>query len=117
DVVGLADLRLDGATALITRGSGAAGSDGRLYEITLDGAASQTSIATNVTGGFYADNDRVYLYSSTLTPSVIQRSDFDRTPSALVRTSTPATALFVAPIFEPSAAILQDATSGLVIVN
>lgn len=118
DVVGFSDLRPDGAAALITRGSGGRGSDGTLYEVTLDGSAADVRIATNVTGGVYADTgDRVYLYSRTLTPSVIQRSDFDRTPSALVRSSTPAGALFVSPIFQPSAAILEDPTSGVVLVN
>ncbi len=75
-------------------------------------------IASNVTGGIYADTaDRVYLYSKTLTPSVIARGDFGRAPAALVRSSTPASALFVSPSFEPSAAILEDPTLGLVLVN
>jgi len=117
DVVGFTDLRPDGLAALITRGSNGAGSDGRLVEVTLDGSAANVDIASNVTGGVYADGDRVYLYSRTLAPSVIQRSDFNRTPSALVRTNTPAGALFVAPIFQPSAAILEDPTSGVVLVN
>lgn len=117
DVVGLSDLRPDGVTALITRGPNGSGSDGNLYEVTLDRSAADVLITTNVTGGVYADGDRVYLYSRTLTPSVIQRSDFERTPSALVRSTTPASALFVAPLFQPSAAILEDPTSGVVLVN
>lgn len=117
DVNGFSDLRADGEAALITRGPNGAGSDGTLYEVTLDGSAADVLIASNVTGGVYADADRVYLYSRTLTPSVIQRSDFGRTPSPLVRSSTPPGALFVSPIFQPSAAILEDPTSGVVLVN
>jgi hypothetical protein len=117
DVVGLSDLRPDGLAALITRGLNGSGSDGTLYEVTLDGSAADVLIASNVTGGIYADADRVYLYSRTLTPSVLQRSDFARTPTPLVRSSTPAGALFVSPIFRPSAAILEDPTSGVVLVN
>jgi hypothetical protein len=117
DVVGLSDLRPDGLAALITRGPNGSGSDGTLYEVTLDGSAADVLIAPNVTGGVYADADRVYLYSRTLTPSVLQRGDFARTPTPLVRSTTPATALFVSPIFQPSAAILEDPTSGVVLVN
>jgi hypothetical protein len=117
NVLGFSDLRPDAAAVLVTRGTGAAGSDGNLYEVTLDGSAADALIASNVTGGVYADSDRVYLYSRTLTPSVIQRSDFERTPDPLVRSSTPAGALFVSPIFQPSAAILEDATAGVVLVN
>jgi hypothetical protein len=118
DITGLSDLRADVVTALITRGPNGRGSDGTLFEVTLDRSANDVQIASNVSGGVYADTgDRVYLYSRTLAPSVIQRSDFERTPSALVRTNTPAGALFVAPIFQPSAAILEDATSGVVLVN
>jgi hypothetical protein len=118
DVVGLSDLRADGLAALITRGPNGAGSDGTLYEVTLDRSAADVRIASNVTGGVYDGTpDRVYLFSRTLTPSVLKRSDFERTPSALVRSSTPAGALFVSPIFQPSAAILEDPTSGVVLVN
>ncbi len=117
DVVGLSDLRPDGLAALITRGPNGSGSDGTLYEVTLDGSAADVLIAPNVRGGVYADADRVYLYSRTLTPSVLQRSDFARTPTPLVRSSTPAAALFVSPSFQPSAAILEDPTSGVVLVN
>lgn len=117
NILGLSDLRPDLAAALITRGTGGAGSDGTLSEVTLDGSADEVQIAPNVTGGVYADADRVYLYSRTLTPSVLQRSDFERTPDPLVRSSTPAGALFVSPIFEPTAAILEDPTSGVVLVN
>jgi len=118
DIVGFSDLRPDGLAALITRGPNGRGSDGTLYEVTLDRSQADQLIATAVTGGVYADTgDRVYLYSKTLTPSVIQRSDFDRAPSPLVRSNTPATALFVSPIFQPSAAIIEDPTSGVVLVN
>ena len=118
DITGLSDLRADVVTALITRGPNGRGSDGTLFEVTLDRSAADVQIASNVSGGVYADTgDRVYLYSRTLAPSVIQRSDFERTPSALVRSNTLAGALFVAPIFQPSAAILEDATSGVVLVN
>ena len=72
---------------------------------------------TLTSGGAYADGDHVYLYSRTLTPAVLQRSDFERTPDPLVRSSTPASALFVSPIFQPTAAILEDPTSGVVLVN
>ena len=118
NIVGLSDLRPDGVAALITRGANGKGTDGTLFEVTLDRSAPDVQIATSVTGGLYADTgDRVYLYSRTLTPSVIQRSDFERTPSALVRSDTPATALFVSPLFQPSAAILEDPTLGVVQVN
>jgi hypothetical protein len=118
DIVGFSDLRPDGLAALVTRGPDGPGSDGTLYEMTLDRSAADVPIATAVTGGVYADtNDRVYLYSRTLAPSVIQRSDFDHSPSALVRSNTPPGALFVAPILQPSAAILEDPTSGVVLVN
>lgn len=118
NVVGLSDLRPDGMAALITRSANGAGSDGALYEVTLDGSAADVLIANNVTGGLYAGSaDRVYLYSRTLTPSAVQRSDFGRTPSALVRSNTPAGALFVSPLFQPTAAILEDATAGVVLVN
>ena len=118
NVLGFSDLRPDGLAALITRGTGgAAGSDGSLFEVTLDRSAADVQVASNVTGGVYADGDRVYLYSTTVTPSVIQRSDFGRAPDALVRSSTPSGALFVSPIFEPEAAILEDPTSGVVLVN
>jgi hypothetical protein len=111
NIVALSDLRPDGLAALITRGSGGAGSDGTLYEVMLDGS-DDSLIASNVTGGLYADPDHVYLYSRTLAPAVIQRSDFERTPTALVKTSTPAGALFSAPLFETSAVIIEDTTSG-----
>jgi Big-like domain-containing protein len=117
NLLSLSDLRPDLAAALITRGTGAAGSDGALNEVTLDGSGDSVLIAPNVTGGVYADADRVYLYSRTLTPSVLQRANFERTPDALVRSSTPAGALFVSPIFQPTAAILEDPTSGVVLVN
>lgn len=118
DVVGLSDLRPDGVAALITRGPNGQGNDGTLYEVALDRSAADVQVASNVTGGVYdGTTDRVYLYSRTLTPSVIQRSDFGRTPSALVRSNTPAGALFVSPIFQPSAAILEDPTSNVVLVN
>jgi len=118
DVVGLSDLRPDGLAALITRGPNGRGSDGTLFEVTLDRSTADLQIAAAVTGGVYDDTgDRVYLFSRTLTPSVLQRSDFDRTPTALVRSNTPAGALFVSPVFQPSAAILEDPTSGVVLVN
>jgi hypothetical protein len=118
DITSFTELRPDGAAALITRGPGGAGADGTLFEVTLDGSASDVRIAANVSGGLYDDTgDRVYLFSRTLTPSVIQRSDFDRQPDPLVRTSTPPAALFVTPEETPSVAILEDPTSGLVVVN
>ena len=120
NVVGLSDLRPDGLAALITRGANGRGSDGTLFEVTLDRSAADVQVTSNVTvtGGLYDGTaDRVYLYSRTITPSVLQRSDFERTPDALVRSSTPAGALFVSPLFQPSAAILEDPTSGVVLVN
>jgi hypothetical protein len=119
DVVGLSDLRPDGAAVLVTRGANGAGSDATLFEVMLDRSA-EDQVATAVTGGVYDDTgDRVYLYSRTLTPSIVQRSDFGRTPTALVRSNTPPTALFVSPIFQPSAAIVEDTNlgPGLVLVN
>jgi Bacterial Ig domain len=117
NIVGLSDLRPDGLAALITRGSNGAGSDGTLYEVTLDRSAADALVASNVTGGLYADADHVYLYSRTLTPSVIQRSDFERAPTALVKSNTPAGALFSAPLFETSAVIIEDTTSGAGVVH
>ena len=118
DVVGLSDLRPDGLAALVTRGPNGRGSDGTLFEVTLDRSSADLQIASNVTGGIYdGTGDRVYLFSRTVTPSMLQRSDFNRTPTALVRSNTPATALFVSPLFQPSAAILEDPTSGVVLVN
>ena len=118
DVVGLSDLRPDGLAALVTRGPNGRGSDGTLFEVTLDRSSADLQIASNVTGGIYdGTGDRVYLFSRTVTPSILQRSDFNRTPTALVRSNTPATALFVSPLFQPSAAILEDPTSGVVLVN
>jgi Big-like domain-containing protein len=116
NVLALADLRPDSLAVLITRGTGGAGTDGALYEVMLDGSG-ESLITSNVTGGVYADGDRVYLYSRTLAPSVLQRANFERTPDPLVRSSTPAGALFVSPIFQPTAAILEDPTSGVVLVN
>jgi hypothetical protein len=110
--------RSDDAAALVTLSSNGRSTDGTLFEVSLDRSTADVQIASNVTGGIYADTtDRVYLYSTTQTPSVIGRADFDRAPSALVRSNTPAAALFVSPAFEPSAAILEDPTSGLVLVN
>jgi hypothetical protein len=118
DVVGLSDLRPDGTKVLITRGPNGQDSDGTLFEVTLDGSAADEEVASSVTGGIYDDTgDRVYLYSRSVTPSVLQRSDFGRTPTALVRSNTPAGALFVSPLFQPSAAIIEDPTSGVVLVN
>ena len=118
DVVGLSDLRPDGLAALVTRGPNGRGSDGTLFEVTLDRSSADLQIASNVTGGIYdGTGDRVYLFSRTVTPSILQRSDFNRTPTALVRSNTPATALFVSPLFQPSAAIFEDPTSGVVLVN
>jgi hypothetical protein len=118
DVASFTELRPDEAATLVTRSTGGAGSDGTLFEILLDGSGADERIATNVTGGIYDDTgDRVFLFSDTLTPSVIARSDFGDTPTALVRTSTPANALYVTPTTARSAAILEDPTSGLVVVN
>jgi hypothetical protein len=112
------ELRPDGLAALVTRSSNGPSTDGTLFEVTLDGSTDDVQVATNVSGGVYADTaDRVYLFSRTLTPALIGRSDFNRTPTALVRSNTPALALFTTPSYEPSAAILEDPTSGLVLVN
>jgi hypothetical protein len=118
EIASFTELRPDGNAALITRSSNGRSSDGTLFEVSLDRSTADLQIASSVTGGIYADTaDRVYLYSKTLTPSVIERANFNRTPTALVRSSTPALALFVSPAFEPSAAILEDPTLGLVLVN
>ncbi|MEJ1962595.1 MAG: Ig-like domain-containing protein [Gammaproteobacteria bacterium] len=121
DIASFTELRPDGLAALVTRSSNGRSSDGTLVEVTLDRSVADLQIAANVTGGIYADTaDRVYLYSRTLTPSVIERSNFNRAPTPLVRSTTPASALFVSPSFEPSAAILEDTgdtTLDLVLVN
>ena len=117
-IASFTELSLDGAAALITTSANGRSTDGTLFEVSLDRSTADLQIAANVTGGIYADTaDLVYLYSRTLTPSVLARSDFNRAPTALVRSNTPATALFVSPSFEPSAAILEDPTLGLVLVN
>jgi hypothetical protein len=117
-IASFTELSPDGAAALITASANGRSTDGTLFEVSLDRSTADLQIAANVTGGIYADTaDLVYLYSRTLTPSVLARSDFNRAPTALVRSDTPATALFVSPSFEPSAAILEDPTLGLVLVN
>ncbi len=111
-------LKADGTTALITRGTGGRASDGTLYEVSLDRSTADLPIAANVNGGAYDDTgDRVYLSSTTVAPSVINRSDFDHSASPLVRGATPPLALFVTSTLARSAAIVEDPTSGLVLVN
>jgi Tol biopolymer transport system component len=118
DIARFSGLRPDDAAALITRSGSGSQSDGDLYEVSLDGSAADLQVASNVTGGVFDDTgDRVYLFSETLAPSVIGRSDFDRDSAPLVRSSTSASALFVTPLMARSAAILEDATAGLVLVN
>jgi hypothetical protein len=117
DVNLLTELRPDDAATLVTRTSAGLGSDGTLFEVLLDSGDAER-IATNVTGGIYDDmGDNVFLFSRTLAPSVIARGDFDSTPTALVRTSTPTNALYVTPTTARSLAIINDPTSGLVAVN
>ena len=118
DIASFSEVREDGATALITRGAGGSQTDGTLFEVSMDGSASDARITTNVGGGVYDDTgDRVFLYSRTLPPAVIARSDFDDDVSPLVRTTTAPLALFSTPSLAKSAAIVEDATSGLVLVN
>lgn len=119
DVASLTELRpVDEAATLVTRSQGGAGSDGTLFEVLLDGSGVDARVAENVTGGIYDDTgNNVFLYSRTLTPSVISRSEFGRAPTVLVRPSTPTTALFVTPTTARSLAIVDDPTSGLVAVN
>jgi hypothetical protein len=117
DVNLLTELRPDEAATLVTRTSAGLGSDGTLFEVLLD-SGDADRVATDVTGGIYDDTgDRVFLFSRTLAPSVVARADFDDTPTALVRTSTPANALYVTPTTARSLAIINDPTSGLVAVN
>jgi Tol biopolymer transport system component len=118
DIASFSGLRPDDATALIVRSGAGRLSDGDLYEVALDGSAADLQVASNVSGGVFDDTgDRVYLFSKTLAPALIGRSDFDRSSTPLVRSSTSASALFVTPLMARSAAILEDATSGLVLVN
>jgi hypothetical protein len=118
DIASFTELRPDEAATLVTRGSAGVGSDGTLYEVLLDGSGSSTRVASNVTGGVYDDTgDHIFLFSQTLTPSVIARGDFGRTPEPLVRTGTPPNALYVTPGTAKSVAIVDDPTSGLVVVN
>ncbi len=118
DIAAFNELRPDGAAALVTRGAGGPSSDGSLFEVSLDRSTSDSRIAANVSGGVYDDaGDRVFLFSRTLAPAVIERSEFDRGVAPLVRANTPALALFVTPASAPSAAIIEDPTSGLVLVN
>jgi hypothetical protein len=118
DIASFTELSPDGNAALVTRSSNGRLSDGTLFEVSLDRSTADVQVAQNVTGGIYADTaDRIYLYSQTLTPSVVARGDFDRTPSPLARSSTPAAALFSSPSFEPSVSILEDPSLGLVLVN
>jgi hypothetical protein len=117
DIASFSGLRSDDATALITRGAGRL-SDGNLFEVSLDGSAADVQVASNVSGGVFDDTgDRVYLFSKTTAPALIARADFDRDSTPLVRSSTSASALFVTPSLARSAAILEDATSGFVLVN
>jgi hypothetical protein len=118
DIASLSELRADGAAALITRSGGGRNSDGTLHEVSIDGSAADLRVVDNVTGGVYDDSgDGVFLFSRTLAPSVIARNNFDDEAEPLVRSSTSTTALFVTPSFAKSAAIVEDATSGLVLVN
>jgi Big-like domain-containing protein len=118
DITSFSDLRPDGLAAIITRGSGGRNAEGTAWEVSLDRSTSDVRIANNVGGGVYDDSgDRVYLFGSNLTPSVIARSNFGDNASALVRTSTSSSALYVTPLTARSAAIIEDATSGVVLVN
>jgi hypothetical protein len=118
NISSFSELRPDGAAALITRSPNGRGSDGTLYEVSLDNVADDVVVANDVSGGRYDDtSDRVYLFSSTRPPSIVERSDFDRVIDPLVRSNTPPDALIVLPQEERSAAIVEDPTSGLVIVN
>jgi hypothetical protein len=118
DIESFTELRSDGAAALVTRGAGGPSSDGNLYEVSLDRSTADLRIASNVGGGVYDDTkDRVYVFSRTLAPAVIARSNFDGNVSPLVRNTTPPLALFVTPSSARSAAIIEDPTSGLVLVN
>lgn len=117
DVSLLTELRPDAAATLVTRSPAGVDSDGTLFEVLLDSGNAER-VATNVTGGIYDDTgDHVFLFSRTLTPSVIARSDFGSTPTALVRAGTPTNALYVTPTTARSLAIIDDPTSGLVAVN
>jgi len=116
DIQSLSDLRLDGEAALITLGSGSG--DGTLWEVSLDRSVPAQRVATNVSGGVYDDSgDQVYLFSGTVAPAVVHRASFGRDALALVRSNTPPLALYVAPSDARTAAIVEDPTSGLVLVN
>ena len=118
DITGFHDLRPDGTAAIITRGSGGRGAEGTAWEVSLDRSTDDLRIANNVGGGVYDDSgDRVYLFGSTLAPAVIARADFDRGSTPLVRSTTSSQALYVTPLTARSAAIIEDGTSGLVLVN
>jgi hypothetical protein len=118
DITSFTDLRPDGLAALITRGNGGRGAEGTAWEVILDRSAADLRIAINVGGGVYDDSgDRVYLFGNSLTPSVIARADFDHGSTALVRANTSSSALYVTPLTARSAAIVEDSTSGLVLVN
>jgi hypothetical protein len=118
EINALNELSPDGQFALVTRGPGGSASDGTLFEVSLDRSTADVRIASNVSGGYYDDtNNRVFLFSRTLAPSVIARGDFDRAPSPLVRSNTSPGSLYVTPDKVRSTAIIEDTTAGLVQVN
>jgi len=118
DINSFTDLRPDGLAALIVRGGGGRAAQGTAWEVSIDRSTSDVRVANNVGGGVYDDSgDRVYLYGSGLAPAAIARADFDRGSTPLVRSTTSSNALYVTPLTARSAAIVEDATSGLVLVN
>lgn len=118
NITALTDTKADGSAALVTVGTNGPSTDGTLYEVPLDGSGDEVRIANAVAAGLYDDTgDRVFLFSNSSAPAVIARADFDRNGTPLVRSSTPANALFVVPESARSAAIIEDPTRGLVLVN
>lgn len=118
NITALTDVRADNAAALIAVGNNGPATDGTLFEVPLNGSGDEVRVANAVAGGLYDDTgDRVFLFSNSSAPAVVARANFDRNGTPLVRSGTPANALFVVPDSVRSAAIIEDPTRGLVLVN
>jgi hypothetical protein len=114
----LSGLNPDESAVLVTRGTGGAGANGLLAEISTTTPGTETNVTNNVGTGFYDDTgDRVITLGMGLRPGLIQRSDFDRTPTALISSSTAAPTFFQTIEYGKSAALFSDSTSNLGIVN
>ncbi|MEP7243009.1 MAG: Ig-like domain-containing protein [Gammaproteobacteria bacterium] len=114
----LSGLKPDASAVLVTRGTGGAGANGLLAEISTDTSGSETTVTSNVgTGSYDETGDRVITVGTGLRPGVIQRGDFGRTGDALISSSNAAPSLFQTIEYGRSAALFSDSASNLGIVN